>query len=531
MPCRARFAAVLLALLAAACGGTGPGLPNSPGTPPATAEPAGAYVLLLRDSTVDPGDVARDLIGQLADRRIAVDGRVQRSAFTDRPVEGLTALRAAVVTVAAADARELAADARVAAIEPVRPLELLSSRVVATSSWALDRIDQAALPLDGRTTRYTANGTGVRLAIFDTGIRWTHAELTGRVTGGFDAFTGTPKTSGDGNGHGTFVASLAAGTNYGTAPGATLLDVRVMNAQGSGTTAELVRAADWTIAEKRRVAGPMVVNMSLGIRGGSAVADSIVARLRAAGITVVVAAGNDGADACGTSPARVPGAVTVGATQQGTTDQLARFSNFGSCVDLLAPGASVPGAGASADQALVQGSGTSMASPLVAGAAAAYLSVNRAATPDAAAAWLVSESVSGALSALPAGTPNRLVSLRREPVSSGSTPTPTPTPTPTAPPAPAPTPAPPASTGGLTLTSSCTGRTCTLAAGIPAGYTATTAATLTYVWRIGPTLTIGGTNLRQQTIVFGGPATLTLTVEARRGTTVVGSASRTLTVQ
>ncbi len=516
-------------LLLAGCGDA-PTESSSSTSPGGVAVP---YVIVFRDTVTDPAVTAARLLRQMPALRttatIGAPGVSARVVNVEPAVEVLSAAHAAVLTATPEAMAQLSGNADVLAYEPVREMTAAAVGLVSTTSWGLDRIDQVALPLDGKVTRFGTDGKGVRIAIFDTGIRWTHSDLIGRVAGGYDAFAQAAKTSGDQQGHGTFVASLAAGTTYGTAPAATLLDVRVLNAQGSGTNIELARGVDWVIAEKKRVTGPMVANMSLGFRGGSTVVDALVDRLRAASITVVVAAGNDGADACGTSPARAPGAITVGATARGTVDLRASYSNGGSCVDLNAPGDAIIGAGASADAALVQGSGTSMASPFTAGAAAAYLGVTATATPDAVAAWLIAESTTGKVQGLLANTPNRLLTLRRLPGVTTPTPTPTPSPTPAPAPTPAPTPAP-VTSPTMTLSAVCAGRTCTLDVSVPTNVAAADAAALVYVWNFGNVATMTGTNLRRQVVTFGSAATMTVQVSALKGSATVATASKVIAV-
>lgn len=517
----------LSALVLAACSDTPTEIRSS------SAESNGTtpYIVLLRDTVTDAASVTARIAAQLPSLRttatVTAPGVSARVVELEPQYDVLSDLHAAVLHVNGADADRLRADPRVLVAEPVRMMQATAVTTAATPSWALDRIDQAALPLDGKATRFGNDGAGVRIAIFDTGIRWTHSEISGRVAGGFDAFTGTAKTSGDAHGHGTYVASLAAGRTYGVASSATLLDVRVLNAQGSGSSLELAKATDWVIAEKKRVAGPMVVNMSLGFSGISTVVDALVDRLRAAGITVVVAAGNDAKDACGSSPARAPGAITVASITRGAVDTRSTFSNGGVCVDLSAPGEAVVGAGAASDAGLVMGSGTSMSSPFTAGAAAEYLTVNRTGTPDAVAAWLIAEATTGKVQGLMAGTPNRILTLRRLPTAGTTTPAPAPAPAPT------PTPAPAPSTGtGMSLTSSCTtARVCTVDASVPASVSAADAPTIVYTWTLARVATISGTNLRRQIISFGGPATLDITVTAKKGTTVVGTAAMSLVVK
>ena len=499
-----------------------------------------AYLVILRDTVTDAMGVTAEVMQHVApERAVALFpgraalarpfGAPSPALVSDDTVEVLSSLHAALVTATDDELIRLRNDPAVAVVEPVRPTELMAAVVQPTRSWGLDRIDQVALPLDGRRTQFGNDGTGVRIALFDTGIRWSHSEVAGRVAGGYDAFTNTAKTSGDAHGHGTLTASLAAGTAFGAAPRATLLDVRVMNAQGSGTSLELVRGADWAIAEKRRVAGPMVANMSLGVPGGSTVVDALVDRMRAAGIVVVVAAGNNGGDACAISPARAPGAITVGATD--ATDARPSFSNGGACVDLSAPGSSVPGAGMSSDAALVMASGTSMASPFVAGAAAVFLAVNKTATPDAVTAWILAESTAGKVTGLMPNTPNRLLAVRRLPGTAAPAPTPTPTPTPKPTPTPTPKPTPTPTANTLPLTASCPARVCTVDAGVPTSVSAADAPRVVYSWSFPGVGTMTGTGLRRYIVTFRNAGSVVVTVTARLGTTTVGTATTTLTVK
>ncbi len=509
------------------------GCSDSPTKAPAsnpTSLPS-SYLVLLRDTVASAASVTAKAMSAATSNNIGTAPNTggARVVVTEDDVEVLASLHAAVVSVTPDQVDRLRADPSVEAVEPIRPVTLFAASLLTTRSWGLDRINQAALPLDGKTTRFGGDGQGVRIAIFDSGIRWTHSEVAGRVVGGYDAFTNAPKTSGDPHGHGTLVASLAAGTSYGIATAATLLDVRVMNAAGSGSSLELARGVDWVIAEKKRVAGPMVANMSLGYAGGSTVIDALVDRLRAAGIVVVVAAGNNGGDACNVSPARAPGAITVGASAGGALDTRPAYSNGGACVDLSAPGDAIPGAGAAGDATLVMASGTSMASPFVAGAAAAYLAVNKTATPDAAAAWIIAESTVGKLSGLLPNTSNRLLTLQRLPGLTAPTTTPAPVPTPA--PAPTPTPTMPAPASTFTLTTSCVARVCTIDASVPTNVTAANATTVVYTWTLTGVGTSVGTNLRRMVITFGSAATLPLTVTAKLGTTTLGTATTTLTVK
>lgn len=274
----------------------------------------------------------------------------------------------------------------------------------ASPGWHLDRIDQASLPLD-QTYNYQANaqGSGVVVYIVDTGINRGHAEFTGRLGAGYSAIGASTDTE-DCNGHGTHVAGLAGGTSFGPAKLATITPVRVLDCDGSGTLLSVLSGLDW-IAKNTLVGQAAVVNMSLG-GDENKLLDDAVASLSEQGLVFVVAAGNSAADACSTSPARVPAAITVASSD--INDSFSNFSNFGSCVDVVAPGGELRSAWIGGPNASALGSGTSMASGLVAGLVANQMSFGYQTVPALTAA-MTSTAVSGALSAVPAGTPNLLV--------------------------------------------------------------------------------------------------------------------------
>jgi len=266
-------------------------------------------------------------------------------------------------------------DERVKYIEPDAIMTIFSSQSNAT--WGIDRVDQRDLPLN-QTYTWDATGQGVRAYIIDTGIRYDNVEFGGRASFGFDAFGGNGN---DGNGHGTHVAGTVGGNIYGVAKNVQLVAVRVLDNSGSGSTSGVIAGMDWVAANAVK---PAVANMSLG--GGSSTAtDDAVARMFDAGIPVVVAAGNGNfmgreQDACNYSPARAPRAFTVGATT--STDAKASYSNYGNCVNIFAPGSGITSAWHTSNSATNTISGTSMASPHVAGAAALYLQNNTSATPQ-----------------------------------------------------------------------------------------------------------------------------------------------------
>jgi subtilisin family serine protease len=269
-----------------------------------------------------------------------------------------------------------------------------------TPSWGLDRIDQHNLPLNNSYT-YPNDGSGVTAYIIDTGIRFDHQEFGGRATTGYDAVT-SGGTAADCNGHGTHVSGTVGGATYGVAKGVNLVAVRVLGCNGSGTTSGVIAGIDWVTAHHTANA---VANMSLG-GGASATLDDAVTRSINSGVTYAVAAGNDNANACNTSPARTPAALTVGATT--ITDARASFSNFGSCVDINAPGVNITSAWNTSSSATNTISGTSMATPHVTGAAAVFLSAKNGATPGAVASALINGSTTNVLTGL-SGSPNRLL--------------------------------------------------------------------------------------------------------------------------
>ena len=267
------------------------------------------------------------------------------------------------------------------------------------ATWGLDRIDQDNLPLNSTYT-YSNTGAGVRAYIIDTGIRTTHSEFGGRAIAGANFANG--QGTDDCNGHGTHVAGTVGGTTYGVAKGVTLVAVRVLNCAGSGSTTGVVSGINWV---KQNATASAVANMSLG-GGASTTIDNAVTNAVSAGITFAVAAGNSNANACNYSPARVPSAITVGATT--SADQRASYSNFGSCVDIFAPGSSITSAWKNSNTATNTISGTSMASPHVAGVAALYLQANPGAAPLTVRNALVNAATSNVGSA-GAGSPNKLL--------------------------------------------------------------------------------------------------------------------------
>jgi aqualysin 1 len=265
--------------------------------------------------------------------------------------------------------------------------------------WGLDRIGQRNLPLNAGYS-YTTTGAGVNVYVIDTGIRRTHAQFGGRAFAGFDAFGGNTN---DCNGHGTHVAGTIGGSTFGVAKGVRLFAVRVLSCSGSGSTSGVIAGVDWVTANH---IDPAVANMSLG-GGMSTALDTAVRNSIGAGVTYSIAAGNSDTNASNSSPARVAEAITVGATTR--NDVRSSFSNFGSVVDIFAPGSSIQSAWITSDTASATLSGTSMAAPHVAGVAARFKQSNPSASPATVRNEIVNQATLNVLNGIPAGTANRLL--------------------------------------------------------------------------------------------------------------------------
>ena len=378
----AGLAALSLAL--AACADVGPRAATDDALPVQDAELVpGQYIVVLKASA--PAT-------QIMNALVPMPGVELRHVYA-------AALNGFAARLSPAALAELRANPNVAYIEQDQFIRVDATETGAT--WGIDRIDQRALPLS-TTYSWASTGAGVTAYIIDTGINATHNEFGGRASVAFDAVN-DGRNGVDCNGHGTHVSGTVGGATYGVAKGVQLRAVRVLDCAGSGTTSGVIAGIDWVTAHH---ASPSVANMSLG-GGASTALDNAVTASISSGVTYAIAAGNSNRNACNYSPARAATAITVGATT--TTDGRASYSNYGSCLDIFAPGSGITSSWIGSNTATNTISGTSMATPHVAGVAALYLQTHATASPASVRNALVANGTTGKVTSAGNGSPNVLL--------------------------------------------------------------------------------------------------------------------------
>ncbi|WP_221089957.1 S8 family peptidase [Deinococcus aquaedulcis] len=420
MYARSALAALTLAGLLAACGQHLPAASAAPqpttdagARAPRTLAPllgennpeaiAGQYIVVLREGA--PASTLAAQSGGLAGALgLNPQGLTVQHLYTQ-------ALNGFAAKLSAQNVATLRADPRVKYIQQDALAHATATQTGAT--WGLDRIDQRDRPLNSAYT-YATTASNVTAYILDTGIRTSHTQFGGRAVWGTNALQDGNNT--DCNGHGTHVAGTVGGSTWGVAKGVKLVAVKVLNCQGSGSYSAIIGGINWALNNKR---GPAVANLSLGGGFDQAINDAVT-NASNRGLFMAVAAGNDNRDACSYSPASAAGAFTVGSTD--SADVRSTFSNFGRCVELFAPGTNITSTWYTGDTATNTISGTSMATPHVAGAAALILASNPGYTSAQVASALMNASTAGKIANVGSGSPNKLLFTG----SGGTTPTPTP---------------------------------------------------------------------------------------------------------
>ncbi len=349
----------------------------------------GSYIVVLDNIAAgDPGEFSQ--AAQITDVLVAAYGGKVKKRFRH-------ALNGYAAEMTEAQALALSEDPRVQFVEEDQVYSLVATQT--NPPWGLDRIDQRDRPLNG-TYNYNWTGSGVRVYVIDTGIRTAHNQFGGRASNVFDVNGGNGQ---DCNGHGTHVAGTVGGSTYGVAKSVQLRGVKVFQCGNTTSTSNIIAGVNYVTANRIL---PAVANMSVG-GGASSSMDTAVNNLINSGVTVAVAAGNSNANACNYSPARVAAAITVGSTT--SSDVRSSFSNYGSCLDLFAPGSSIVSAWYTSNTATASLSGTSMASPHVAGAAALYKQAFPSASPSTIRNALVNNSTTNRITNPGTGSPNRLL--------------------------------------------------------------------------------------------------------------------------
>ncbi|MFC5287095.1 S8 family peptidase [Actinokineospora guangxiensis] len=372
--------------LAAAVGTATAGAQEATGSILAADAPvAGSYIVVFKDAQA----TASAVNSRAADLTKRYGGKVKHTYSAT--------IRGFSISVGESAAKRLAADPAVAYVQQDGIATIQETQQNPT--WGLDRVDQRTLPLS-RSYTYANDGSAVTAYILDTGINMRHADFEGRATSGRD-FIDNDADASDCQGHGTHVAGTVGSKTWGVAKKVKLVSVRVLNCQGSGQYSQIISGIDWVAQNARK---PAVANLSLG-GGADTSVDNAIKRLVASGVTAAVAAGNDNRDACNTSPARVPEAITVNSTD--SSDNRSSFSNYGRCTDIFAPGTSITSTTQNGGSGSM--SGTSMATPHVAGAVALYLHANPSASPSAVVNALVGNATSNAVRNPGTGSPNKLL--------------------------------------------------------------------------------------------------------------------------
>lgn len=350
-----------------------------------------SYIVVLDDEQV--GEKGMFSIAPYIASEMAVNHKGKLKHVYQNAINGFA------VEMTEAEAEALSQDYRVAYIEEDQTVSLDATQNN-PPSWGLDRIDQRNRPLNAQYI-FNWTGAGVTAYVIDTGIRASHSQFGGRAANSFDAFGGNGN---DCNGHGTHVAGTIGGSTVGVAKSVQLRGVRVLNCSGSGSNSGVIAGVDFV---RLNHAAAAVANMSLG-GGISTALDTAVNNLHNANVSISVAAGNNnGANACNNSPARAANAITVGSTT--TTDARSSFSNIGTCLDIFAPGSSIVSAWFTSDTAGATLSGTSMASPHVAGVAALYKQANPSASSTTIRNAIVNNATTNVITNAGSGSPNRLL--------------------------------------------------------------------------------------------------------------------------